>query len=644
MDAYTLPSRRSSASSQGELVLSEIFELTRTPPGRRTRAHGVRVGAGWARRGVRRDRAGRVRARRAGAARAPDAGAADVAGAARQRGLRDGHPRDEHRARAGRGRPRPGRRPARRRGRRARARLHPARGAGRLRVEKCAVVEIEEALVDWMRDGTVPHGPALLADERVTVVVADIAMAVAEARPASYDLVLLDVDNGPGYLVHDDNAGALRPRRSSTAADAVLRPGGVLVVWSADDVARARGGAATTVFGDAEERAYDVLLQDRAEQYWLYSSASARTVGPMTRAALRRDRVPHRARLHGRGPRCRATPCGGPRPSARSRTSRSAGRRSSRASSTRWRWSRPPPRGSTASSACSPHEQADAIEDAAAGRWPRGEHDDAVPDRRLPDRVGHQLQHEHQRGDRLARRPRPASRSTPTTTSTPASPATTPSRPRSTSPRRWRWSRTCCPRSTSLAASLRGEGRPSSPALVKSGRTHLMDATPVMLGQEFGGYAATVRYAAERLECVLPRVRELPLGGTAVGTGINTPPGFAARVIEALGELHRPAVHRGPQPLRGPGHPRLAGRAQRRAAHHRGRPHQDLQRPALDVLGADHRPGRDPPARPAARVEHHARQGQPGAARGHADGLRPGGRQRRRRRRGPARAATSSST
>ncbi|MGZ4447617.1 MAG: class II fumarate hydratase [Nocardioides sp.] len=72
--------------------------------------------------------------------------------------------------------------------------------------------------------------------------------------------------------------------------------------------------------------------------------------------------------------------------------------------------------------------------------------------------------------------------------------------------------------------------------VVKSGRTHLMDATPVMLGQEMGGYAATLRYAAERLEAVLPRVRELPLGGTAVGTGINTPPGFAARVIELIAE------------------------------------------------------------------------------------------------------------
>src|SRR3954452_15872023 len=55
---------------------------------------------------------------------------------------------------------------------------------------------------------------------------------------------------------------------------------------------------------------------------------------------------------------------------------------------------------------------------------------------------------------------------------------------------------------------------------VKSGRTHLMDATPVMLGQEFGGYATVVRLGIERIEATLPRVAELPLGGTAVGTGI----------------------------------------------------------------------------------------------------------------------------
>ncbi|WP_122816583.1 class II fumarate hydratase [Nocardioides pantholopis] len=91
------------------------------------------------------------------------------------------------------------------------------------------------------------------------------------------------------------------------------------------------------------------------------------------------------------------------------------------------------------------------------------------------------------------------------------------------------------PALNTLATSLEGKAAEFA-GVVKSGRTHLMDATPVMLGQEFGGYAATVRYAAERLESVLPRVRELPLGGTAVGTGINTPKGFAARVIEVLGE------------------------------------------------------------------------------------------------------------
>jgi fumarate hydratase class II len=70
--------------------------------------------------------------------------------------------------------------------------------------------------------------------------------------------------------------------------------------------------------------------------------------------------------------------------------------------------------------------------------------------------------------------------------------------------------------------------------VVKSGRTHLMDATPVTLGQEFGGYAAQLRYGVERLRGSLPRLAELPLGGTAVGTGINTPHGFAARVIAEL--------------------------------------------------------------------------------------------------------------
>ncbi len=70
--------------------------------------------------------------------------------------------------------------------------------------------------------------------------------------------------------------------------------------------------------------------------------------------------------------------------------------------------------------------------------------------------------------------------------------------------------------------------------VVKVGRTHLMDAVPVTLGQEFGGYAAAIRHDAERTVAILPRLGELPLGGTATGTGLNAPPGFARRVNERL--------------------------------------------------------------------------------------------------------------
>ena len=72
--------------------------------------------------------------------------------------------------------------------------------------------------------------------------------------------------------------------------------------------------------------------------------------------------------------------------------------------------------------------------------------------------------------------------------------------------------------------------------VVKSGRTHLMDATPVTLGQEFGGYAAAVRHGAERATAVVTDVAELPLGGTAVGTGLNAPLRFAEAVISRLAE------------------------------------------------------------------------------------------------------------
>jgi len=72
--------------------------------------------------------------------------------------------------------------------------------------------------------------------------------------------------------------------------------------------------------------------------------------------------------------------------------------------------------------------------------------------------------------------------------------------------------------------------------MVKPGRTHLMDATPVTLGQEFGGYARQIRLGIERIQSTIVRVAEVPLGGTAVGTGINTPAGFSAAVIAELAQ------------------------------------------------------------------------------------------------------------
>jgi fumarate hydratase, class II len=94
-------------------------------------------------------------------------------------------------------------------------------------------------------------------------------------------------------------------------------------------------------------------------------------------------------------------------------------------------------------------------------------------------------------------------------------------------------SRSLVPALAHLAEVLRKKSAEFS-GVVKAGRTHLMDATPVMLGQEMGGYAAAVEHGIERLSACLPRVGELPLGGTAVGTGLNAPPGFAGRVISRL--------------------------------------------------------------------------------------------------------------
>ena len=93
--------------------------------------------------------------------------------------------------------------------------------------------------------------------------------------------------------------------------------------------------------------------------------------------------------------------------------------------------------------------------------------------------------------------------------------------------------RTCCPPSTASASALEAKAREFDD-VVKSGRTHWMDAVPVTLGEEFAGYAAQVRQSQKRVEATLGRVGEIPLGGTAVGTGLNTHPEFAERVRKLL--------------------------------------------------------------------------------------------------------------
>ena len=297
---------------------------------------------------------------------------------------------------------------------------------------------------------------------------------------------------------------------------------------------------------------------------------------------------------------CRPTPGGRRRPSGRSRTSRSP--------------ALPIERGLIAALAMIKgaaalvnarlkvidREMAQAIADAAA-EVARGHVGRPLPDRRVPDGLGHVVEHERQRGDRDAGvGARSARRSTPTTTSTRRSPPTTCSRRPSTSPRPVGIVEDLIPALEHLAARAAQEAAQFA-KVVKSGRTHLMDATPVTLGQEFGGYAAAIEHGIERLQAVLPRVGELPLGGTAVGTGINAPKAFAKRRHHAARRRHGPAAHRGPRPLRGPGGARRAwSRRRGRCASSRCRSSRSPTTSA-GWAAAPHRARRDPHPRPAAR-------------------------------------------
>jgi spermidine synthase len=141
------------------------------------------------------------------------------------------------------------------------------------RVEQVTVVELEPALVDWLRSGLVPGGAATLADPRVSVLVADVADAVAVAGTGAYDLALLDVDNGPDFLVHDANADLYRVP-FLRACRRMLDVRGALVVWSMSQ-SRVLADRLGAVFGQVQTQPCPVRLGARDETYWLHVATPA---------------------------------------------------------------------------------------------------------------------------------------------------------------------------------------------------------------------------------------------------------------------------------------------------------------------------------------------------------------------------------
>ena len=180
-----------------------------------------------------------------------------------------------------------------------------------------------------------------------------------------------------------------------------------------------------------------------------------------------------------------------------------------------------------------------------------------------------------------------------------------------------------------LARVLRRKSREFA-TVVKAGRTHLMDATPIMLGAEFGAYATQIESNVARLRECIPRVCELPLGGTAVGTGINAPRQFAPR-RSSLGEGDGAAVADGARSFGPASCTGRAGRTVEPSPYGRGVVGEDRQRCAVDGVGASQWVERNRIAGVASRFVDHAGQGESRAVRGRHSGVGASIRQRRRR-------------
>ena len=140
------------------------------------------------------------------------------------------------------------------------------------RVSSVLVAEIESDLVAWHRSGLVPD--SRIDDPRVEIMVGDVREVVAGLAPSSVDLLLLDVDNGPGFLVYDDNAAVYRSPFLAACRDA-LTPDGLVAVWSADS-SPALTAALDDLFGPGStlEHALPVTLGARQTTYHLFLAPS----------------------------------------------------------------------------------------------------------------------------------------------------------------------------------------------------------------------------------------------------------------------------------------------------------------------------------------------------------------------------------
>jgi spermidine synthase len=130
------------------------------------------------------------------------------------------------------------------------------------------VVEIEDLLVDWASQGLLPHARSALQDPRVQVHISDLRAYVESLAPRSVDLILIDVDNGPDFLVHESNASLYQSPFLETSR-LTLRPGGLLAVWASSRSVRLQEALAE-VFGQSDEASFKVIRAGRPFEYFLY--------------------------------------------------------------------------------------------------------------------------------------------------------------------------------------------------------------------------------------------------------------------------------------------------------------------------------------------------------------------------------------